>query len=124
MMIDFRQWWKRLWQPGEPLPEYIFGTVCSSVLPISCVNVSSISWFAIGPSGKSLPIYTADGCRLEQHIHAGHLHAVPVELSTFVEVFPRGLVANPEYSASINCGGRTSVDQAWLEETGVDEAEQ
>jgi hypothetical protein len=123
-MMNLKRWWKRLWQPGEPQPEYVFGPPCSGeAVVISCHNVASVSYYAIDPAGKRLPIYTTDGCPLTQIMQPGHVHATPCDLWSFEEIVPVGLVADPSGVASIECGGTLAVDEVWLEETAVDEGE-
>jgi hypothetical protein len=120
--MSLRSWWKRLWQPGEPLPEYIVGPVVDGSSPmIYCTNVASVEYWCIGPDGSSYPIFTADGCPLEQHIDQMHVHTTPAELWGFVEVFPVGLIENPDFAASITMGGTTQRDDETAVDTGGQE---
>lgn len=118
-MLSLRRWWARLWQPGAPQPEYIFGKpVSGDTHMIACHNVASVTYYATGPDGRRFPILTADGCPLNQYIQQGHVHATPSDLCTFVEVVPVGLVADPSDVASIECGGMIAMDEVWPEEMG------
>jgi hypothetical protein len=121
-MMSLRSWWKRLCQPGEPQPEYVFGAPCSGdfdVVTISAHNVTEVSYYAIH-DGKRLPIMTMDGCPLTQHIEPGRIHVAPADIWPFVEIVPVGRVVDPSLTACIEFGGEIAVDEVWPE-TSVDD---